>query len=84
MRSLPGNAHHAPTDTADDRVRGGSVQVTSAVHDNPFAGRGTCWTGVLAGEPVHHDYVLDPQDQRAEACTRIGVSRSRPRLILHL
>jgi cytochrome P450/ferredoxin-NADP reductase len=37
---------------------------------------GTCETGVLAGEPDHRDSVLNPEEQRANTCMMICVSRS--------
>lgn len=46
---------------------------------------GTCETRVLAGTPDHRDSVLSPEEQRANDCMLICVSRScTPRLVLDL
>ncbi|WP_432842347.1 PDR/VanB family oxidoreductase [Dactylosporangium sp. CA-092794] len=46
---------------------------------------GTCETAVLAGIPEHRDSVLDDDEQAANDCMMICVSRSRtPRLVLDL
>jgi ferredoxin-NADP reductase len=46
---------------------------------------GTCETPVLAGEPDHRDSVLTDEEQAADDCMMICVSRSRcPRLVLDL
>jgi ferredoxin-NADP reductase len=46
---------------------------------------GTCETAVLEGEPDHRDSVLTDEEQEANDCMMICVSRSRcPRLVLDL
>ncbi len=44
---------------------------------------GTCETGVLEGEVDHRDSVLDPDEQEANDCMMVCVSRAKgPRLVL--
>ena len=44
---------------------------------------GTCETGVLAGEVDHRDSVLDPDEQEAQDCMMVCVSRAKSdRLVL--
>jgi ferredoxin len=46
---------------------------------------GTCETPVLDGEPDHRDSVLTDEEQAANDCMMICVSRSRcPKLVLEL
>jgi ferredoxin-NADP reductase len=65
-----------------DVVEEAGVSVLSSCSEGTC---GTCETAVLAGEPDHRDSVLTDEEQAANDCMMICVSRSRcPRLVLDL
>jgi vanillate O-demethylase ferredoxin subunit len=46
---------------------------------------GTCLTSVKEGEPEHWDMYLTPEEQEANDCMMVCISRSKsPRLVLDL
>jgi len=58
-------------------------------HEIPYSCReglcGTCETGVCAGEPDHHDYVIAPAERASRNTMMVCVSRAKtPRLTLDL
>ncbi|MFV0461248.1 MAG: PDR/VanB family oxidoreductase [Actinomycetales bacterium] len=69
-----------PQESVFDAMRAAGVAVLGSCLEGIC---GTCETGVLEGEVDHRDSVLDPEEQEANDCMMVCVSRARSaRLVL--